>query len=143
MSKPQKSRRDQLIEARDNVQRQIEILEGVVDPWGRRSGDQGAIAELHKVLNELNDSLAEPAAERSGVAATYSDSAEDRPVGRQHLRRGDLKAILLLAAFGLVLLSMAVASPLLPQSKGYFNWGFGRDWTCTNQSVGVSCLRKP
>jgi hypothetical protein len=68
MPKSPKSRMEWLTEARDNAQRQIEILEGVVDPWGRRSDNGGAITELRRVLKELNDSLAEPAAEGSDSA---------------------------------------------------------------------------
>jgi hypothetical protein len=144
MSKSLKSRREALAEARQTVQRQIEILEGAVDPWGRRSVNHGAIAELRRVLDELNDSLAERAAGGSDVAATDSGLSQiNQPVGRRHLQPGDLKAIAILAALGLFLLSAAFVSSLLPRTKGYFNWGFGPDWTCTDQSVEASCLRKP
>jgi hypothetical protein len=144
MPKSPKSRMEWLTEARDNAQRQIEILEGVVDPWGRRSDNGGAVTELRRVLKELNDSLAEPAAEGSDATATYSDPPEiNRSAGAGHLQRCDLKAILVLSVFALFLLLAVIALPLFPQTKGYFNWGFGRDWTCTNHSVEVSCLRKP
>ncbi len=61
MSKPQKTLRQQLIEARDKVQRRIEILTAGPasgDVWARRSDSDGLIAELQGELEEINKSLA-------------------------------------------------------------------------------------
>ena len=53
-------------------------------------------------------------------------------------KNGDKLAVLVLVVFGLCLLAM----PFLPAAQRPFNWGFSSDWSCTNQSVEVSCQRK-
>lgn len=134
------SSREHLAEARDSVQRQIEILESDANLWGWRSNSGGALAELRYVLGELNDKLGEP---RAGETDVTPIESQPRPVGKRHLQRGDVRAILLLAAFGLILLFGTVFITSFSRPGGYFNWGFDGNWTCTDQSVDVSCLRKP
>ena len=61
MSQPERSRRQQLIDARSSVQRQIEMLES-----GPTSADEGcafiepeiAISDFKKALREIEDKLA-------------------------------------------------------------------------------------
>jgi hypothetical protein len=55
-----KTRREELTEARDNVRRQIEVLEGGPtggDIWASRSDTTILLEELRGVLADLNESL--------------------------------------------------------------------------------------
>lgn len=55
-------------------------------------------------------------------------------------KSGDVLAIMVLVAFGLVLLSAAI---ILPGTRGRFNWGFGPQWDCGNHSpIDMSCQLK-
>ncbi len=62
MSKPAQTRREQLIEARDTLRRQIEILGSPVGCYGKPD-NVSLIAELNEELGEIEDELA---AEESG-----------------------------------------------------------------------------
>jgi hypothetical protein len=54
--KPEPSMRDQLVEARAKLQRQIEIMSvGTIRGWGYQPGSQ---EELESELHEINDALA-------------------------------------------------------------------------------------
>jgi hypothetical protein len=60
MSKSEKGVRQQLLEARANVQRQIDTLQAgpLVNPRGGGLPFEPAIAELMATLKEIDDSLA-------------------------------------------------------------------------------------
>ncbi len=61
MSKTEKSLRDQLLEAREKILRQIEILQTgplISFPGESRGRFDGPINELTKELQEIDDSLA-------------------------------------------------------------------------------------
>lgn len=61
MSKAEKSLRDQLLEAREKIVRQIEILQAgplISFPGDPRGRFDGAVAELTKELQDIDDSLA-------------------------------------------------------------------------------------
>ncbi|HXP73988.1 MAG TPA: hypothetical protein VN823_07565 [Stellaceae bacterium] len=62
MLKASKTRREDLIEARDRVQRQIEILEAGPasgDIWARRSDTDGLLMALQAERDKINEALAE------------------------------------------------------------------------------------
>jgi hypothetical protein len=61
MSKPEKSLRQELLEARGSVLRQIEILQSgpLVKAWGGGPDFDPAIAGLTTTLKEIEDRLAE------------------------------------------------------------------------------------
>jgi ethanolamine utilization microcompartment shell protein EutL len=61
MPKSEKSLREQLLDARASVQRQIEILEAgpLIGAWGGGTDFEHAKAELEVALQEIDNSLAQ------------------------------------------------------------------------------------
>jgi hypothetical protein len=58
------------------------------------------------------------------------------------VRRGDVKAILLLAAI-LVVVAVAVAEFPASWTNFFWTWGLGRDWECPPTYGGPVCVKKP
>jgi hypothetical protein len=57
MSEPEKSLREQLVEARDKVRRELEILQ-TPSSIGGGADDRGVVADLESELRELEEALA-------------------------------------------------------------------------------------
>ena len=55
-------------------------------------------------------------------------------------KRSERIGIAALAVFAVGMLALAFTSEPVDHSRR-FNWGFGPNWTCTNQSLDVSCQR--
>ena len=72
---------------------------------------------------------------RRGVSMGFADML----IARWHaLRRGDVAAIFLLAAF------LIVAAVVSVEFLVFENRGFGPDWECSNPGYGGSvCVKKP
>jgi hypothetical protein len=72
MPKSEKSLRDQLLEARGALQRQIEILEAgpVIGAWGGATDFEHAKVELEAALKEIDSSLAQLTADDADSAST-------------------------------------------------------------------------
>jgi hypothetical protein len=140
-----KPNRAQLLEARDNIQRQIEILEAPPTLlWDRQSTNAGAISELRRVLTQLNESLGEPTPQQdeNGEAQRQQPRAE-RTLGSSRLWQFHLKVMLVIMGLGVVLLVVAMLTSPLGPPRGHFNLGFGSGWKCAAQNLEPTCLLTP